>query len=123
MLFSLLATNIGPSGLVAANGGFGAGSFPCSTSPGSGGGSGGGIVLVGRSVVNAGLISALGGPGGNVFASSNAGAGGGGGGGRVHFSASTIVAGTVTVVIENDQFVGRKGHGQYVKRGLSQYLV
>jgi len=28
-----------------------------------------------------------------------------------------------TVVIENDQYVGRKGHGQFVKRGLSQYLV
>ena len=27
-----------------------------------------------------------------------------------------------TVVIENDQYVGRKGHGQFVKRGLSQYL-
>jgi dihydropyrimidinase len=28
-----------------------------------------------------------------------------------------------TVVIENDQYVGTKGHGQYIKRGLSQYLV
>ena len=28
-----------------------------------------------------------------------------------------------TVVIENDQYVGRKGHGQFIKRGLSQYLV
>jgi dihydropyrimidinase len=28
-----------------------------------------------------------------------------------------------TVVIENDTFTGRKGHGQYVRRGLSQYLV
>jgi dihydropyrimidinase len=27
------------------------------------------------------------------------------------------------VVIENDQYVGRKGHGQFVRRGLSQYLV
>ena len=27
-----------------------------------------------------------------------------------------------TVVVENDTFVGRKGHGQFVKRGLSQYL-
>jgi dihydropyrimidinase len=27
------------------------------------------------------------------------------------------------VVIENDTFTGRKGHGQFVKRGLSQYLV
>ena len=26
-------------------------------------------------------------------------------------------------VIENDSYVGRKGHGQFVKRGLSQYLV
>ena len=28
-----------------------------------------------------------------------------------------------TVVIENDQYTGRKGHGQFVKRGLSNYLV
>ena len=28
-----------------------------------------------------------------------------------------------TVVIENDQYVGRKGHGQFVTRGLSQYLI
>jgi dihydropyrimidinase len=28
-----------------------------------------------------------------------------------------------SVVVENDQYVGRKGHGQFVKRGLSQYLV
>jgi dihydropyrimidinase len=28
-----------------------------------------------------------------------------------------------TVVMSNDTFHGRKGHGQYVKRGLSQYLV
>ena len=28
-----------------------------------------------------------------------------------------------TVVIEDDRFTGREGHGQYVKRGLSQYLV
>ena len=28
-----------------------------------------------------------------------------------------------TVLIENDQYVGRKGHGKYIKRGLSQYLV
>ena len=27
------------------------------------------------------------------------------------------------VVIQNDTFTGRKGHGQFVKRGLSQYLV
>ena len=26
------------------------------------------------------------------------------------------------VVIENDKFHGRKGHGKYIKRGLSQYL-
>jgi hypothetical protein len=26
------------------------------------------------------------------------------------------------VVIENDQYTGRKGHGQFLKRGLSQYL-
>ena len=28
-----------------------------------------------------------------------------------------------TVVVEHDQYVGRKGHGRFVKRGLSQYLV
>jgi dihydropyrimidinase len=28
-----------------------------------------------------------------------------------------------SVVIEKNAFVGRKGHGQYIKRGLSQYLV
>jgi dihydropyrimidinase len=28
-----------------------------------------------------------------------------------------------TVLIENDQYVGTKGHGQFIKRGLSQYLV
>jgi dihydropyrimidinase len=28
-----------------------------------------------------------------------------------------------TVVIENDRYVGRKGHGRYVPRGLSQYLL
>ena len=27
------------------------------------------------------------------------------------------------VVMENDTFTGRKGHGQFVRRGLSQYLV
>jgi dihydropyrimidinase len=27
------------------------------------------------------------------------------------------------VVIDNDAYVGKKGHGQYIKRGLSQYLV
>lgn len=28
-----------------------------------------------------------------------------------------------TVLVENDEYVGRKGHGQFIKRGLSQYLV
>jgi dihydropyrimidinase len=28
-----------------------------------------------------------------------------------------------TVVVENDAYVGRKGHGRFVERGLSQYLV
>ena len=28
-----------------------------------------------------------------------------------------------TVVIANDAYIGRKGHGQFVRRGLSQYLV
>ena len=27
-----------------------------------------------------------------------------------------------TVVVENDEFIGRPGHGRYVKRGLSTYL-
>jgi dihydropyrimidinase len=27
-----------------------------------------------------------------------------------------------TVVIENDEYVGRKGHGQFLKRGLCGYL-
>jgi len=26
-------------------------------------------------------------------------------------------------LIDNDQYIGRKGHGKYIKRGLSQYLV
>jgi dihydropyrimidinase len=28
-----------------------------------------------------------------------------------------------SVVIRDDEYVGRKGHGRYIKRGLSQYLV
>jgi len=28
-----------------------------------------------------------------------------------------------TVVVENDQYVGTKGHGKFIKRGLSNYLV
>jgi dihydropyrimidinase len=28
-----------------------------------------------------------------------------------------------TVIIEGDQYVGRKGHGRYLKRGLSSYLL
>jgi dihydropyrimidinase len=28
-----------------------------------------------------------------------------------------------TVLIEDDAYVGRKGHGQFVKRGLNQYLM
>jgi dihydropyrimidinase len=42
----------------------------------------------------------------------------------------TVVQGKVdtvlsrgTVVIEGDAYVGRKGHGRYLKRGMSQYLV
>jgi dihydropyrimidinase len=27
-----------------------------------------------------------------------------------------------TVVIENDTYVGTRGHGRFVKRGLSNYL-
>jgi dihydropyrimidinase len=35
---------------------------------------------------------------------------------------STVIS-RGTVVVENDQYIGRKGHGQYVKRGLCNYLV
>ena len=28
-----------------------------------------------------------------------------------------------SVIVENDEYLGRKGHGQFVKRGLSSYLV
>ena len=28
-----------------------------------------------------------------------------------------------TVLIDNDQYLGRKGHGKFVRRGLSNYLV
>ncbi len=28
-----------------------------------------------------------------------------------------------TVLVRNGEYHGRKGHGQYVKRGLSTYLV
>jgi dihydropyrimidinase len=28
-----------------------------------------------------------------------------------------------TIVIQHDAYIGHKGHGQFVKRGLSQYLV
>ena len=27
------------------------------------------------------------------------------------------------VVIDNDQYLGSKGHGQYLKRGMNQYLI
>ncbi len=27
------------------------------------------------------------------------------------------------VIIEDDAYLGRKGHGQFIKRDLSQYLV
>jgi dihydropyrimidinase len=27
------------------------------------------------------------------------------------------------VIVEHDTFKGAKGHGRYIKRGLSQYLV
>ena len=45
-------------------------------------------------------------------------------------SIGTVIDGKVdtvlsrgTVVIENDAYKGRKGHGRYVRRGLSQYLL
>ena len=28
-----------------------------------------------------------------------------------------------TVIVENDQYVGRAGHGQFIKRSLSQNLI
>jgi dihydropyrimidinase len=28
-----------------------------------------------------------------------------------------------TIVVEGNAYVGRKGHGRFVRRGLSQYLV
>jgi dihydropyrimidinase len=28
-----------------------------------------------------------------------------------------------TVVVENDTFLGTKGHGRYLRRSLTQYLV
>jgi dihydropyrimidinase len=28
-----------------------------------------------------------------------------------------------TVIVDETGYVGRKGHGQFVKRGLSQYLL
>ena len=28
-----------------------------------------------------------------------------------------------TVVVDDDAYLGRKGHGQFLKRGLSEYLV
>ncbi len=34
----------------------------------------------------------------------------------------TVISRGLTV-IENDEYTGRKGHGKYIKRGLSQYLV
>ena len=27
-----------------------------------------------------------------------------------------------TVIVENDNYIGTKGHGKYIKRGLSTYL-
>ena len=27
-----------------------------------------------------------------------------------------------SIVIENDKFTGKKGHGKFIKRGLCQYL-
>ncbi len=34
-----------------------------------------------------------------------------------------VVLSRGVVLIQDDQYVGRKGHGQFVRRGLSQYLV
>ena len=34
-----------------------------------------------------------------------------------------VVISRGTVVVENSSYVGRKGHGRFVRRGLSQYLV
>ena len=35
---------------------------------------------------------------------------------------SQILAETRRVIVENDTYVGTKGHGKYLKRGLSRYL-
>ena len=37
-------------------------------------------------------------------------------------NAVDAAGGRGTVLIQNDQYVGTKGHGKFVKRGLSQYL-
>ena len=36
---------------------------------------------------------------------------------------STPCCPAASVVIDDGEYVGRKGHGQYLKRGLSQYLI
>jgi dihydropyrimidinase len=41
---------------------------------------------------------------------------------RIDGKVDTVVS-RGTVVIEGDAYVGTKGHGQYLKRGLSQYLI
>ena len=28
-----------------------------------------------------------------------------------------------TVVVNNNEYLGRKGHGQFLKRGMNQYLI
>jgi dihydropyrimidinase len=40
----------------------------------------------------------------------------------VNGKADTVVS-RGRVVVEGNEYVGAKGHGQYLKRGLSQYLV
>ena len=41
---------------------------------------------------------------------------------RIDGQVDTVVSRGV-VVIDDGEYVGRKGHGQYLKRGLSQYLI
>ena len=35
---------------------------------------------------------------------------------------TTVLVETGMIVIENDKYLGRKGHGKFIKRGLCQYL-
>jgi hypothetical protein len=93
-ILSAGAMTIGPSGVINANGGNGAGD---GTNIADGGGGGGFVILGSKtSVTNAGAINAKGGNGaagnpGNFTTS------GGGGGGVIHLLGPSVIAGTQTV--------------------------